>query len=339
MTSCHRGVAARVKEVSHQDASSTHCIIHREHLVAKELSKELNIVLRNVVEIVNAIRANALNSRLFEALCDEMGSRFSHLLFHAEVRWLSRGRVLSRLFTLREEVRVFFVQQKNAKLLKFLTDKDWVAKLAYMADLFSLLNELSLSLQGPQDDMFSMLAKMDAFRRKIALWRTAIAREDFQMFPNFDDYFKENDVSTHVIQIIKDHLRCVEDSFDHYFPLSEDPRPGNIWILDPFTTNSDDTNLDLREKENLIELSSDDGLKIRFKTSPSRSHFWLSVKSEYPALTHRAMKLLLQFSTTYLCEKTFSAMAAIKTKYRSSLEIEPALRVGVTNREPRTPVD
>ncbi|KAK1345148.1 hypothetical protein QTO34_013856 [Cnephaeus nilssonii] len=33
------------------------------------------------------------------------------------------------------------------------------------------------------------------------------------------------------------------------------------------------------------------------------------------------MKILIQFSTTYLCEKSFSSVTAIKTRYRSQLEI------------------
>ncbi|XP_037792066.1 protein FAM200B-like [Penaeus monodon] len=34
--------------------------------------------------------------RLFELLCLEMGADQSHLIFHTEVRWLSRGRILTR---------------------------------------------------------------------------------------------------------------------------------------------------------------------------------------------------------------------------------------------------
>ncbi len=49
-----------------------------------------------------------LNTRIFKALCEEMGSEHTKLLFHTEVRWLSGGKVLTHLFELRDEVMLFF---------------------------------------------------------------------------------------------------------------------------------------------------------------------------------------------------------------------------------------
>ena len=113
MTGHHAGVVAEVKNVSHQDIMFTHCIIHREHLVAKKMSPELHEVLSDVIKIINEIRHKALNSRIFETLCQEMGSQYTHLLLHAEV-------ILTRLFVLREEIKLFFQQQKNQKFQKTL---------------------------------------------------------------------------------------------------------------------------------------------------------------------------------------------------------------------------
>jgi len=46
---------------------------------------------------------------LLKALCDETGSEHQNLLlFHLEVRWLSRGEVLKRLHELRKEVELFY---------------------------------------------------------------------------------------------------------------------------------------------------------------------------------------------------------------------------------------
>lgn len=90
----------------------------------------------------------------------------------------------------------------------------------------------------------------------------------------------------------------------------------------------------MSEKESLIDLSSDSSLKTKF-LELSKSHFWLYVKNEYPLLSEKAMKILIQFSTTYLCEKTFSSVTVIKTRYRSQLEISKALRLAVTTLEPK----
>ena len=166
MIGCHSGVTAKIREVANQDPLITHCILHRENLSSKKMSPELNDVIKDAVKIVNYIRGRALHSRLFEALCDSMGSQHRHLIFHAEVRWLSRGRVLTRLFELREEVEIFLRERKSS-LENLLTDVMWIAKLAYLADIFSHLNDLNISLQGNHTNIFTLRNKIDAFKKKL----------------------------------------------------------------------------------------------------------------------------------------------------------------------------
>jgi hypothetical protein len=75
--------------------------------------EELEKVLNQSVKIVNFIKARSLNSRLFEKLCQSMDSDHQQVLLHTEVRWLSCGKVLSRLFELRDEIRVFFIDLES----------------------------------------------------------------------------------------------------------------------------------------------------------------------------------------------------------------------------------
>ena len=73
MTGRHSGTRAEIKAVA-PDCKSTHCMIHREDLAVKEMSPEFNSILSEVVKIVNRVKANVLNSRLFAALCEDAGS-------------------------------------------------------------------------------------------------------------------------------------------------------------------------------------------------------------------------------------------------------------------------
>jgi hypothetical protein len=50
-------------------------------------------------------------------------------LFHTEVRWLSRGNELSRLFELRSEVPIFFPDTTSDLSNRF-TDEMWLSELA-----------------------------------------------------------------------------------------------------------------------------------------------------------------------------------------------------------------
>ena len=108
MTGHHSGVVAEIKNVIHPDLLSIHCIIHREHLVAKKMSPELHEVLSDVIKIINEIQQKALISQIFEAFCEKMGSQYSHLILYAEMRCLFTGKILNRVFVLLEEIRLFF---------------------------------------------------------------------------------------------------------------------------------------------------------------------------------------------------------------------------------------
>ena len=128
-----------------------------------------------------------------------------------------------------------------------------------------------------------------------------------------------------VMHIVKDHLQVLSDAFTFSYPTEENPRPGNPWILNPFLVDVGTTNLNLTEKSHLEELACGDLLELNFSALLSLSKFWIAVKTEYPMLHDRALSILLPFSTTYLCEKTFSAAAAMKTRYKTVLEICAAL--------------
>ena len=78
----------------------------------KNLSENLKNAM-NDVKIVNCVKSSALRSKIFERLCETMDSEFKCLLYHTEVRWLSKGKVLSRFITLKEEIQIFFNSQQT----------------------------------------------------------------------------------------------------------------------------------------------------------------------------------------------------------------------------------
>ena len=68
------------------NASWTHCNLHRAALVSKHVSDDFKNVLKTSVNIVNFIKSKPFQSRLFEKLCEEMGSNHKTLLLHIEIR-------------------------------------------------------------------------------------------------------------------------------------------------------------------------------------------------------------------------------------------------------------
>ena len=158
------GVVKRVRDVAPL-VTAVLCSIHREALATKTMPADFKTVLDEAVRTVNFIKSRPLQSRLFAILCAEMGSDHRQLLLHTEVRWLSRGKVLTRLFELRDEVRTFFVDSRFELSDRF-CDFKWLCKLAHLSDIFSYLNGLNLSLQGKTATMFHVHSTIEATIKK-----------------------------------------------------------------------------------------------------------------------------------------------------------------------------
>ena len=97
MTGRLSGFTTQVKEVT-SEYESMHCVIHREMLASRKMSPELNNILQDVIKIINHIKVHVLNSRLFTQLCEEMDAEHTCLLLYTEVKRLSKGRSLARVF-------------------------------------------------------------------------------------------------------------------------------------------------------------------------------------------------------------------------------------------------
>ncbi|XP_014772515.1 protein FAM200A [Octopus bimaculoides] len=103
-------------------------------------------ILIVVIKVVNFIKGGALNSRLFNLLYNDMESEHEALLFHTNVRWLSKGNILRRLYELREEVVIFLDLQQKADLHDKPQPEGSQLFLAYLVDIFKALNALDLKL-------------------------------------------------------------------------------------------------------------------------------------------------------------------------------------------------
>lgn len=239
MSGKYTGLVAKVKEVAPL-VEWTHCSIHREALAVKGMNPDLRNTLDDAIKIVNLIKAHSKNSRLFAVMCDEMGSDHNKLFLHCEVRWLSRGKVLSRVFELRDEVRLFLVQLQydgkemaNNFLRDCLNDETWLLKLSYLADIFSSLNMLNLTLQGEDVHRFFVQDKIDSTIKKIDRWHKKVQAGKFDSFPLMNEFvdFHELTVGPRISEIILEHLQGLSSELKRYFPVTA---ATNKWIQNPF---------------------------------------------------------------------------------------------------------
>lgn len=162
-----------------------------------KMSYELKTVLDQAVQIVNNIKSRPLQSRLFKKVCEDIGSQHQSLFLHTQVKWLSRGRVLYRLFELRNELKIFFTTQpvsaSTIPFVELLYDEPWLMKLAYLADIFDKL-VISKALQGRNTTKFTVHDKMSSHENKLDFWIECVDQNNYECFTILNDFLKENEL-------------------------------------------------------------------------------------------------------------------------------------------------
>ncbi|CAG9570793.1 unnamed protein product [Danaus chrysippus] len=315
----------------------THCVLHRHALASRTMPTFLKEVMSTCVKIINFIRARALNHRLFKKLCQEMGSEHEVLLYYTEVRWLSRGQVLKRLFELREEVLLFLKNKENS-LYEYLEREDFVEGLAYLADIFTHLNEINLSLQGFAVTIVDASERLKGFLGKLPLWKRRVESGKFANFPMLEELIMQktqsdgHTTSKKVQKEVSKHLETLQTSFEGYF--SPESLEKETWVRSPFLIDIDSISDEDLIKDDLIDMRSKEVLKAEFQAK-DLGDFWGSLSQAYPLLVKRAMSILIPFATTYLCEAGFSIMMSIKTKSRNRLNVADDMRLALSKTVPQ----
>lgn len=342
MLGSRSGLAALIKK-KNPSAITTHCVIHRQALAAKTLPECFAITMRTTVQVVNFIKRSALNTRLFKKLCSDMNSEHETLLFHTEVRWLSKGNMLSRLYELREEVKLFLTNKGNKDLLDHFCQCKFQLHFAYLVDFFAQLNKLNLQLQGSGNmklkgtsNIFAFDDKINAFIAKIDLWISKVEKGNFSTFGTLnsiiDGQCAEN--NGEMKENITLHLQNLKNEFNRYFPDCKDVDKGiRKLINNPFIVSISEVPEEIQEE--VIEMQHDSNCKDTFEAGINIEDFWSQKAISFPKIREIALRYLTLFSTTYLCEQGFSALLNIKNKHRNRLDARADMRLALSSTEPR----
>ena len=256
-----------------------------------------------------------------------MESDHKCLLFHTDVRWLSKGKVLARIMFLRIEIISYFATE-DTNDFEFLRNDVWWLQVSFLNDIFEKLNKLNLSLQGAKENIITITGKLKAFEDKLQLWITKSQNSCFDFLPGVNASPDKIKISREV----QETLQNLALAFSKYFPSLDSKQ--NEWVINPFV-NSDNGFMTTIEEESLIDLRNDLVHKASF-VEKEVSFFWISLRNQYPELSEKAVKSLLPFGSSYLCEFGFSALTEIKSKKRERLQmVDAEMRVCLSNIEPR----
>lgn len=320
-----------------------HCIIHQESLCGKTLN--LQHVMLLVVKCVNKIRARGLNRREFREYCEMLDLEYGDLVLHCEVRWLSRGQVLSRFWKLKNTVHNF-LEEKNElpEERALLCDNNWLFDLAFLVDVTSHLNDLNLKLQGKNKLFPSLVNDINAFKMKLKLFTSQLENEDLSQFPHLKEQSECAEDNGNFTKYIE-KIRLLQESFESRFRDFAKEEDCILAFINPFSLSEQKImKMPSNIQMELIDLKTNSLLNMKFDELPSvpnasdMINFWRSLPCEhFPELRKFAQSYICRFGTTYRCEQAFSAMKLIKNKTRSRLtdsNLKNSLLLSVTNLTP-----
>lgn len=319
-----------------------HCIIHREHLIAKHFNFE--DVMKTVLHIVNFIRSNAKNHRQFKDFLEDYEDEElpCDINFHCIVRWLSAYNVLSRFVDLLEPISKFLEEKK--KSYPQLSKTAWLQDLLFLTDTMQHLNRLNLALQGKEKMISDLFQTILSFQSELQLFKNDIKNKTFEYFPRLKTKCENIQVNK-----LDEYQKKLEDLLKDFNTRFEDLRsfsPTLQFFLNPFGIDVINDGFLISEiistektsaQLELLQLKEDLALKMHYNSN-SIQEFWKLVPDlKYPALKKAVHRINSIFGTTYTCESMFSTMKLIKTKHRSRLTNEhltELLLTSLTNYKP-----
>ena len=153
------------------------------------------------------------------------------------------------------------------------------------------------------------------------------------MFPTLAQFVEEAANGIKIDQsygLIKMHLENLIVQIRTYFP--DEYCTSFSLTINPFNASVSD--VPEAAEEELIDLKNSFEAKSWF-SEQQLQEFWAKSFQKFPVVAEIAIRNLLPYQTTYLCEEAFSQLLILKNKYRSKLNVEEDLRCAITTTEPR----
>ncbi|GFG37019.1 hypothetical protein Cfor_05725 [Coptotermes formosanus] len=289
-------------------------LIHQEKLCAKSLKAES--VIRVVVNVVNSILSKGLNHREFQDFLHNLETEFRDVVYYSEVRWLSRGKTLKRMFDLKEGGQTF-AEGKGKRVAEF-NDDEWTCDFAFIVDITIHLNELNTRLHGKGQLINSTSDHVEAFKMKLRLWESQLKNNNFVHIPTLlRCNGRDSQKYVRIISELREEFDTRFQVFKTLVSVYEAPGALQMECVD-FQCATD-----LKHKCNIFSLFD------FYKNYVSQG--------KYPGIHRHAVFMTSLFGSTYLCEQVFTRKKHVKFTTRPRLtdrQQESSLRVATSSITP-----
>ncbi|XP_013777509.1 protein ZBED8-like [Limulus polyphemus] len=208
--------------------------------------------------------------------------------------------------------------------------------LVYLTDIFTHLNELSISLQGSNKNVVIARVKLASFKAKIPLCLRNNEKGNLARFPSLEEVVEEHEsLLPEVATTIRIHLEQLLYAFDGYFSAGN-LEASDRWTRNPFLFQLSDMPDEDHFKKGIIDMQNDHAAKMEFEAK-TLENFWASQVTRFPNISKKALTVLVPFATTYLCEVGFSTLLYVKSKFRNRLDAQHDMRIALSKKEPHIP--
>jgi len=259
-----------------------------------------------VTKTVNFIRSKGLRHREFQLLLHSMDADCDDIPYFTEVRWLSCGKMLKRVFELKDAIQTF-MESKGTSVDEFMNEQ-WIEEFAFLVDITIHLNKLNSRLQRKGELIHSVFDHVNTFAVKLTLWEKQIYNKNFVRFLTLQSLQVQN--SQKYANVITE----LRDDFDHRFTnFKKSAVHFNVFSC-PISVKIKEVPENLQME--CIDLQCSSDLRQMFKDFPLLEFYKKYVSKEKYQRIHRlAVFVTSLFGSTYLCKQVFSRMNHVKSPY------------------------
>ena len=173
------------------------------------------------MQLINYLKAqSSLRHRLLRKFVTELNAQYNDLQTHSNIRWLSKGKALKRLWDVKDEIRDFLISINTVAAhnhLQNITSIVFMTKVAFLIDLFGHINELNCRIQGVKLTVIGLWNEIKCFKLELHLFAHDI-NNDMLHFSTLKGYLTSDAVPTEFPEFIN---RFYED-FDTRFKQFEE---------------------------------------------------------------------------------------------------------------------
>lgn len=306
-----------------------HCFIHQQVLCTKAIAPK-NSLLRRVMDdfatAINFIRSSDLRLRLFNKYVETELGEAVKLIYHTDVRWLSRGYSSNRFFEVYDVVIEFFesanLSESMIPVFERMKTIEWKFLLGFFADITRYFNELNLSLQGGMKSIVDLYCLLKNAIITLPFMEAEIRSLKFDRFSKCRSVLVEKNYQPNedIVVYLAECLHAVKQMFSARFQDLQSHSPIIRLLLNPFCEIESIAHGKALNEEILL-LNADSVWRTVFIEAlpQGRLLFYSLIDSKFEVLRDVAKRYSSIFGTTYNCETAFSRVNFIKNEFRSRL--------------------